>query len=227
MGNSSLKGCCGIGERRCEYAGSPHSFSKLATVPEVDEDAEEQKRSPMPPTTVSEIKHPGPTEAPAPEVAPAPKAEDVPAQVPAAHPDAAESGEAAAAEPEPAPEPRTAAAEEPATSAADAPSTEVGAPAASDAPQAPPKEAEPEQKSADRAAKIWTVVGGADKGGLLVRRGCELSSAELPDRIATGAKIREVARAAERLKFQKVGGRGPEEGWITTKVKGRDMLAAA
>eukprot|EP00434_Breviolum_minutum_P004038 symbB.v1.2.003554.t1/scaffold204.1/size273638/3 len=76
----------------------------------------------------------------------------------------------------------------------------------------------------------WIVVGGADKGGILVRHGqariapsknlctqrrtpCEeLSSAAYPERLSTGAEVEQLHLSGDRLHYQKITGTGPKVG---------------
>ena len=37
----------------------------------------------------------------------------------------------------------------------------------------------------------WEVIGGGDKGGILVRSGQATSSDQLPERLSTGARVEE------------------------------------
>lgn len=73
---------------------------------------------------------------------------------------------------------------------------------------------------------LWLVVGGADKGGIVVRTGAEFWSSELP-RLQTGSVVRETQRDGDRLQFEKVKGAGPEMGWVSLTVKGKPLLAPA
>ena len=73
---------------------------------------------------------------------------------------------------------------------------------------------------------FWEVVGGADKGGILVREGQSLKSSELPGRLSTGAILGELERAGERLKYCLLKGSGPAEGWVSLKVAGKELLQA-
>lgn len=61
--------------------------------------------------------------------------------------------------------------------------------------------------------RTWKVVGGGDKGGVLVRQGhgqspCSmapgksLSSEQLPERLATGAVVKELKLEGDRLHFE-------------------------
>lgn len=70
----------------------------------------------------------------------------------------------------------------------------------------------------------WEVVGGGDKGGILVREGVETKSTQLGERLATGAIVNELRIEGERLCFQKVWGEGPETGWVSISLSGRDLL---
>lgn len=74
-------------------------------------------------------------------------------------------------------------------------------------------------------AMIWEVVGGADKGGIIVREGSDLGSSIFSSRLATGAKVKEVEMAADgRLCYELVSGTGPTSGWVTVNLKGKDLL---
>ncbi|CAK8991661.1 UDP-glycosyltransferase 83A1 [Durusdinium trenchii] len=72
--------------------------------------------------------------------------------------------------------------------------------------------------------QLWEVVGGATGGGILVREGEKLGSAELPQRLSTGAIIRQKELKGERLCFDLVCGDGPTTGWVSLKLKGRDLV---
>jgi len=77
------------------------------------------------------------------------------------------------------------------------------------------------------ASGLWKVVGGASKGGIIVRVGKDVASPEEEERLATGALVRALDHdeGAQRLLFEKVAGTGPASGWVSTVFKGRDMLA--
>jgi len=72
-------------------------------------------------------------------------------------------------------------------------------------------------------AQMWEIVGGADKGGILVREGEELKSPQTKERLSTGALVEEVELKGERLSFKRVTGTGPEVGWISIKLPGKDL----
>ncbi|CAK9092365.1 unnamed protein product [Durusdinium trenchii] len=71
---------------------------------------------------------------------------------------------------------------------------------------------------------FWEVVGGADKGGILVREGQSLKSTELSGRLSTGAILGELERAGERLKYCLLKGTGPAEGWVSLKIAGKELV---
>lgn len=73
-------------------------------------------------------------------------------------------------------------------------------------------------------AQRWEVIGGADKGGILVRAGQATSSEQLPDRLAHGAIVEEIALAGERLNYKKISGSGPATGWVSLTVSGKSLL---
>lgn len=73
-------------------------------------------------------------------------------------------------------------------------------------------------------AKLWKVAGGKESGGILVREGRELQSASKPERLSTGATVRELELAAGRLKYELVQGTGPSDGWVSLKVSGKELI---
>jgi len=71
----------------------------------------------------------------------------------------------------------------------------------------------------------WEVVGGADKGGILVREGVELKSKQYDERLATGAIVEDLELKGERLHYKVVTANwGPKEGWVSLKVSGKELL---
>ena len=75
--------------------------------------------------------------------------------------------------------------------------------------------------------QCWEVVGGADKGGILVRAGRELKSAELSERLTTGAIVREEQVVGDRLRYKLASGAGPETGWVSIRLKEKELLRPA
>lgn len=71
---------------------------------------------------------------------------------------------------------------------------------------------------------LWSVVGGADKGGILVREGQDLKSKQLDDRLSHGAVVEQIALVGERLHYKVVTGTGPAEGWVSLKLKDKDLV---
>eukprot|EP00931_Biecheleriopsis_adriatica_P050503 TRINITY_DN29246_c0_g1_i1.p1 TRINITY_DN29246_c0_g1~~TRINITY_DN29246_c0_g1_i1.p1 ORF type:complete len:212 (+),score=46.63 TRINITY_DN29246_c0_g1_i1:40-636(+) len=88
------------------------------------------------------------------------------------------------------------------------------APAPSSAPVAP----DPVVSSVPR----WKIVGGADKGGIIVRQSESLKSPEI-GRVSTGAIVEEVARVGDRLCYRLEDGKGPSKGWVSLKVSGKEL----
>lgn len=72
---------------------------------------------------------------------------------------------------------------------------------------------------------VLEVVGGAGKGGIIVRTGKDTSAPEYSERLCKGAKIRVVEATASRVGYELVSGDGPHRGWVTTKFQGKDLLA--
>mmetsp|Transcript_96520 Transcript_96520/g.170949 ORF Transcript_96520/g.170949 Transcript_96520/m.170949 type:complete len:510 (+) Transcript_96520:68-1597(+) len=85
---------------------------------------------------------------------------------------------------------------------------------------------------------IWIVAGGADKGGVIVRQGEELNSEKEDLRLAYGAMVEKIEMVGERLHYRKLPKSmfreskaeiidtwdGPNEGWVSTKLKGKDLM---
>mmetsp|Transcript_11238 Transcript_11238/g.19938 ORF Transcript_11238/g.19938 Transcript_11238/m.19938 type:complete len:415 (+) Transcript_11238:106-1350(+) len=71
----------------------------------------------------------------------------------------------------------------------------------------------------------WVVVGGADKGGVLVREGQELASLMASSRLSTGAEVEELNMVGDRLHYRLVVGEGPKDGWVSTKISGKELLS--
>jgi len=73
---------------------------------------------------------------------------------------------------------------------------------------------------------LWEVVGGADKGGILIREGQALGSPATAERLATGSIVEELELIGERLHYKLVAGTGtgPESGWASIKISGKDLL---
>lgn len=71
---------------------------------------------------------------------------------------------------------------------------------------------------------MWEVVGGADKGGILVREDRRLGSRMLEERLSTGALVLELALDAGRLKYSLLEGGGPSTGWVSIRVADKPLL---
>ncbi|CAE7291750.1 unnamed protein product [Symbiodinium sp. KB8] len=63
----------------------------------------------------------------------------------------------------------------------------------------------------------------ADKGGILVRDGESTSSTQLPDRLSTGAIVEQLALKGQRLQYELKKGTGPQQGWISISLSGKDL----
>lgn len=71
---------------------------------------------------------------------------------------------------------------------------------------------------------LWEVVGGSGKGGIIVRRGKELSSPLETCRLGTGALIRQLALEDGRLLYERLVGTGPMNGWVSVKLSSKDLI---
>lgn len=74
------------------------------------------------------------------------------------------------------------------------------------------------------AAQVWEVVGGGDKGGIIVRKGVSTSSEQASSRLSTGALISQVSLEGDRLQYEKIKGTGPQTGWVSLKLKDKDLV---
>mmetsp|Transcript_46147 Transcript_46147/g.137940 ORF Transcript_46147/g.137940 Transcript_46147/m.137940 type:complete len:625 (-) Transcript_46147:61-1935(-) len=73
--------------------------------------------------------------------------------------------------------------------------------------------------------QLWDVVGGGDKGGILVRRGQAIGSAAHAERLSTGAVVSELERTeGGRLHYSLESGTGPPEGWVSLKAGEKELL---
>eukprot|EP00747_Dinoflagellata_sp_TGD_P101648 gnl/TRDRNA2_/TRDRNA2_168405_c0_seq1.p2 gnl/TRDRNA2_/TRDRNA2_168405_c0~~gnl/TRDRNA2_/TRDRNA2_168405_c0_seq1.p2 ORF type:complete len:380 (-),score=65.62 gnl/TRDRNA2_/TRDRNA2_168405_c0_seq1:1066-2205(-) len=79
----------------------------------------------------------------------------------------------------------------------------------------------------DDAVRIWQVVGGADKGGVLVRTGEDVGSDQCDERISTGAHVKEIALRGDRLQYERLSGTGPATGWVSIRLPGKDLLVVS
>eukprot|EP00930_Biecheleria_cincta_P098262 TRINITY_DN89936_c0_g1_i1.p1 TRINITY_DN89936_c0_g1~~TRINITY_DN89936_c0_g1_i1.p1 ORF type:complete len:443 (-),score=65.78 TRINITY_DN89936_c0_g1_i1:250-1578(-) len=71
---------------------------------------------------------------------------------------------------------------------------------------------------------MWRVSGGIESGGILVRVGQQLNSQQSVSRLSAGAIVKELELHGDRLRYQLVHGEGPDEGWVSIKVKGKELL---
>lgn len=84
----------------------------------------------------------------------------------------------------------------------------------------------PHADGGDKALRshMWRVVGGGMKGGIVVRHGKSLDSAQHAVRLSVGALLREVELSGERLHYRKIYGEGPWSGWVSLSARGRPLL---
>mmetsp|Transcript_132309 Transcript_132309/g.230120 ORF Transcript_132309/g.230120 Transcript_132309/m.230120 type:complete len:114 (-) Transcript_132309:649-990(-) len=73
--------------------------------------------------------------------------------------------------------------------------------------------------------KLWKVVGGTDTGGILVRHGKDFESEKALRRLATKSIIEELELMDGRLHYILVSGSGPATGWVSLKLKSKELLA--
>lgn len=73
--------------------------------------------------------------------------------------------------------------------------------------------------------RIWRVLAGSSKGGLVVRAGASLGSPELGPRLETGSLVRLLGRNGDRLQYQLLAGSGPSRGWVSLRIRGTHTMA--
>eukprot|EP00747_Dinoflagellata_sp_TGD_P070710 gnl/TRDRNA2_/TRDRNA2_156714_c1_seq2.p1 gnl/TRDRNA2_/TRDRNA2_156714_c1~~gnl/TRDRNA2_/TRDRNA2_156714_c1_seq2.p1 ORF type:complete len:464 (-),score=91.28 gnl/TRDRNA2_/TRDRNA2_156714_c1_seq2:587-1933(-) len=73
-------------------------------------------------------------------------------------------------------------------------------------------------------APRWVIVGGADKGGILVREGSDLKSAQVSERLATGAIVEQLEIISDRLRYRLLEGTGPPSGWVSIRISGKVLV---
>jgi len=71
-------------------------------------------------------------------------------------------------------------------------------------------------------AKTWVVIGGLD-AGIIVRQGSGLNTPKAADRLSYGSLLQEVEILGDRLRYRKIVGSGPAEGWISVKLKDKQL----
>mmetsp|Transcript_55713 Transcript_55713/g.129933 ORF Transcript_55713/g.129933 Transcript_55713/m.129933 type:complete len:296 (+) Transcript_55713:23-910(+) len=69
----------------------------------------------------------------------------------------------------------------------------------------------------------WDIVGGGDKGGILVREGVALTSPQSSERLCTGAVVQQVQLRGERLHYKLLEGTGPKTGWISIRLSDKEL----
>jgi len=76
------------------------------------------------------------------------------------------------------------------------------------------------------SSQIWEVIGGGDKGGVIVRVDEELSSTAFPERLTTGSLVMEVDLVGDRLCYDRIAGTGagPDSGWVSVRLGLKELL---
>eukprot|EP00930_Biecheleria_cincta_P035809 TRINITY_DN24608_c0_g1_i1.p1 TRINITY_DN24608_c0_g1~~TRINITY_DN24608_c0_g1_i1.p1 ORF type:complete len:422 (-),score=75.23 TRINITY_DN24608_c0_g1_i1:7-1272(-) len=91
--------------------------------------------------------------------------------------------------------------------------------------QSPAEESHKELLVRVRRPDLLEVVGGADKGGIIVRQGEATSSSQEAERLAFGALAATLERRGERLRYRLFSGTGPGEGWVSIRLKDKELLS--
>merc|ERR1712137_44904 len=82
----------------------------------------------------------------------------------------------------------------------------------------------PQPKSPKSNIRKWRVIGGENKGGIIVREGSSTTSLQL-GRIEHGAVLEGLELLGDRMRYQKVVGHGPNTGWVSMMFRGVDLVA--
>mmetsp|Transcript_132349 Transcript_132349/g.294996 ORF Transcript_132349/g.294996 Transcript_132349/m.294996 type:complete len:614 (+) Transcript_132349:53-1894(+) len=72
--------------------------------------------------------------------------------------------------------------------------------------------------------KVWEVIGGGDRGGIIVREGPELNSTQAKQLLSTAALVKEIASVGDRLEYEILDGDGPVGGWVSVKTHNAYLL---
>lgn len=70
----------------------------------------------------------------------------------------------------------------------------------------------------------WRVVGGDNQGGIRVREEQDVSSAQYNALLYQNSVVEEVEIVGNRMKYKLIKGSGPPDGWVTLKLKNKDLL---
>ncbi|CAL1158679.1 unnamed protein product [Cladocopium goreaui] len=76
----------------------------------------------------------------------------------------------------------------------------------------------------EESPAIWEVIGGKDKGGIMVREGRGLRSKECSDRLAVASFVEELELVGERLHYKLMAGSGPQTGWVSINIGDKTLL---
>jgi len=71
---------------------------------------------------------------------------------------------------------------------------------------------------------IWEVVGGGDRGGIIVRPSYQLGTTRLPCKLSVGSIVKQLELCESRLFYLLLKGGGPRSGWVTTHTESEHFL---
>lgn len=74
---------------------------------------------------------------------------------------------------------------------------------------------------------LWQVIGGSEKGGIIVREEFAVTSPECSSRLATGSIVQEIQLVNERLNYTLITGSGPDSGWVSISLQKKPLLCKA
>merc|ERR1712110_1377731 len=90
-------------------------------------------------------------------------------------------------------------------------------------PQSRVKDPHPDDWT-DGTGKVWHVIGGPGKTGILVRKGPDADAPILARRLAVDSLVEEVERHNDAMKYEMVDGLGPDIGWVDITMVGKPLL---
>eukprot|EP00811_Abedinium_folium_P033454 NODE_6416_length_1674_cov_5.192631.p1 GENE.NODE_6416_length_1674_cov_5.192631~~NODE_6416_length_1674_cov_5.192631.p1 ORF type:complete len:252 (-),score=71.38 NODE_6416_length_1674_cov_5.192631:565-1320(-) len=74
-----------------------------------------------------------------------------------------------------------------------------------------------------RTRAKYKVIGGADRGGIIVRAEADTRSQQL-GRLEHGAIVSQLDYVNDRMRYLKIKGQGPLSGWVSVEYQGMDLL---
>jgi len=78
--------------------------------------------------------------------------------------------------------------------------------------------------SEDSQSVQWIVVGGSGSGGVRAQLAPESGASDCGGRLATGARLEQIAMQDDKVLFKKLEGDGPQFGWVSLRHEGVPLM---